>query len=195
MRYFRNSDYWLKADPATSPRTWVRACKTGWPYLTQRDLWSLLLSKTKLITEIDKFKKGQKSQLPRKAHLMPSLNANFSDVWFWKPISILMFLSMEMLLVSNGIRNFTELYWWLGFSVIVSTRDYFMRKTPFQKSRYHQLPSRKCQTPPNLKVNREKEKRVWLQRDLNPGLLIYSQLCYPLYHEFLDGGNLWEQKI
>ena len=50
IRYFRNPDYWLKADPATSPRTWVKACKTGWPYLTQRDLWSLLLSKKKLIT-------------------------------------------------------------------------------------------------------------------------------------------------
>ena len=34
-----------------------------------------------------------------------------------------------------------------------------MRKTPFKKSRYHQLPSRKCQTPPNLKVIREKEKK------------------------------------
>ena len=72
---------------------------------------------------------------------MPSLNANFSDVWFWKPISILMFLSMEMLLVSNGIRNFTELYWWLGFSVTVSTtinlsnfrvKDFCMRKASFR---------------------------------------------------------------
>ena len=49
------------------------------------------------------------------------------------------------------------------------SRDHFMRKTPFQKSRYHQLPSRKCQTPPNLKVIREKEKIDWASQGFEPG--------------------------
>ena len=38
-------------------------------------------------------------------------------------------------------------------------RDFFMRKTPFQKIKYLQLPSIKCQPHQNLKVFREKEKR------------------------------------
>ena len=44
-----------------------------------------------------------------------------------------------------------------------------MRKTPFKKSRYHQLPSRKCQTPPNLKVIREKEKKDLASKGIEPG--------------------------
>ena len=34
------------------------------------------------------------------------------------------------------------------------TRDHFMRKTQFQKIKHLQLPSIKCQTPPNLKVSK-----------------------------------------
>ena len=47
-------------------------------------------------------------------------------------------------------------------------RDHFMRKTPFRKSRYLQLPSRKCQTPPNLKVIRGKEKKYCALQGFEP---------------------------
>ena len=44
-----------------------------------------------------------------------------------------------------------------------------MRKKPFQKMRYLQLPSIKCQTPPNLKVIREKEKKDLAAQGFKPG--------------------------
>ena len=46
-----------------------------------------------------------------------------------------------------------------------------MRKTPFQKIKYLQLPSIKCQTHQNLKVFREKEKKGIASQRFEPGPL------------------------
>ena len=62
--------------------------------------------------------------------------------------------------------------------ILRKSRDYFMRKKPFQKMRYLQLPSIKCQTPQNLKVFKKKRKMEEQGFELLPP----NPLCYPLYH-------------
>ena len=60
--------------------------------------------------------------------------------------------------------------------------DYFMRKTPFQKMRYLQLPSIKCQTPPNLKVFKKKRKMEEQGFELlppNPKSTMLSTIPWP----------------
>ena len=95
-----------------------------------------------------------------------------SGLWeLWKKLEISYqdYYSLQLRLIFNCLINAIAIYYVNGndplkIAILVfcslNDRDFFMRKTPFQKIKYLQLPSIKCQPHQNLKVFREKEKRI-----------------------------------